>query len=236
MFDPRAMGHRHRQFLTLIVGLTLCAGPSLLAFGCGAEAAEDPTADQTSLVGTSVPSPETSAHTTSSAAPDSTTTAAPPHLTARTPQAAFVYLSERLTSIPVYSPAYLPTEAALAATWWPVTEIQRPSDYTGPAIDNPRVYEANGVAVAAQVVLAVGKGSLAILENYRGDLGDVVGETVGEVGGNKATRYSVGDGTAVQWSDEGLWFVVFGRNISASEVTKVALSMGKSSSDLTTSQ
>jgi hypothetical protein len=227
MSDPRTLGHRPTLVMTLLVGVALWAGSGFLAFGCGAVQGGE-NADQTTAL-TSGPSQATSLPTTDREAP--TTSTATPALTARTPSAAFLYLSERLTSFPVYSPAYLPAEAALAATWWPVTELHLPSDYQGPHVDNPRVDEAHGKAVAAQVILEVGQGWLAVLENYRGDLGDVAGDVVGEIQGNRATLYSVGGGTAVQWSDEGLWFVVFGRNLPASEVAKVALSMEKTISE-----
>ena len=236
MFDPWTPRYRPSVLAALVVGLALWAGSGFLAIGCGATAAAGGGTVQTSLATTSVTSEATSTRTTTSAASDSTTSTTTPAMTERTPEAAFAYLSERLDSIPVYSPTYLPADTTLAATWWPVTQLQRSSDYHGADLENPRVDEADGTAVAAQVVLAVGKGWLAVLENYRGDLGDVAGEVVGNVQGNRATLYSVGGGTTVQWSDGGLWFVVFGGNLSGSEVTKVALSMGKTMSDSGSSQ
>lgn len=106
-------------------------------------------------------------------------------------------------------------------------QVDKPEDYTGVEVPNPRVDESNGRAVAAQVVLQVERGWLAVLENFRGDLGDVTGENVGAVQGHQAKLYAVSGGTVVQWSDEGMWYAVFGRDVPVSEVTKVALSMEK---------
>ena len=63
---------------------------------------------------------------------------------------------------------------------------------------------------------------LLLLEDFRGDLGDVTGRPVGEVAGHLAFLYAVNDGTLVQWSDEGRWYGLFSRNMPADEVVNLA--------------
>ena len=88
MSDPRTLGHRPAFVMTLLVGVALWAGSGFLAFGCGVTEGADK-ADQATVV-TSGPSEATSLPTAGSEA--STTSTATPALTARTPDAAFLYL------------------------------------------------------------------------------------------------------------------------------------------------
>jgi hypothetical protein len=64
-----------------------------------------------------------------------------------------------------------------------------------------------------------------IIENFRGDLGDVRGTPVGNVAGRPATLYEFADGSLVQWSDQGAWYGVFGRGVDAADVLGTALSL-----------
>jgi hypothetical protein len=137
----------------------------------------------------------------------------------------FADLAVQLAPVPVYAPTSLPAGASLADTWWPVVQLEKPGDYDGQEIENPRIDAMDGRAVSAQVVIRIGNGWLLLLQNYRGDLGDVEGEMVGEVGGQNATAFAMDGGTLIQWSDGGSWYAVFGRNLSADQVIAVALSM-----------
>jgi hypothetical protein len=77
------------------------------------------------------------------------------------------------------------------------------------------------------VVFSRGTGWIVVVENFRGDLGDVTGREVGSVGGHGATLYeNVNGGTLVQWSDGGRWYGVFGRDVPTEEVVSLALGMG----------
>lgn len=227
MFGWRRSKRRSLLLVTVVAGPVVLAVSGFLALGCGLDPQPRESTTNASLVTTTLASADTTGPTieiltTSTAARD-------------TPAFAFAGLfsdlARRLAPTPVYAPTYLPAGATLAATWWPVMQIEKPADYHGVDLPNPRVDEADGKAVAAQVVMQVGQGWLAVVENYRGDLGDVENEDVGEVDGHHARLYSVNGGTAVQWSDGGMWYAVFGRNVSPAEVTKVALSMEKAAPD-----
>ena len=61
------------------------------------------------------------------------------------------------------------------------------------ALGNPRVL-GSGAEAEIQVMFRAGEGWLAILENFRGDLGDVSGTPVGSVAGNPATLYEINGG------------------------------------------
>jgi hypothetical protein len=113
----------------------------------------------------------------------------------------------------------------MPADWWPVLYLHGPAEYEGPLVANPRVSAGPDGAVEAQVVLQRGNGWLVILENFRGDLGEVTGAAVGEIAGHSAHLYEVNGGTLVQWSDGGSWYGVFGRGVPATEVVQLALSV-----------
>ena len=81
------------------------------------------------------------------------------------------------------------------------------------------------------MVFQAGDGWLAILENFRGDLGDVTGTPVGSVAGNPATLYEVNGGELVQWSQDGRWYGVFGRGVARDVVVAVALGMQPASAE-----
>lgn len=138
---------------------------------------------------------------------------------------AFEQLAKDLAPLPVYAPSYLPAGSIIPDLWWPVLELSAPEEYVGAEQANPMVERAEGAAVSGQVVVQVESGWLLFFQNFRGDLGDVAGEPVGEVAGRAATQFLVGDAVVIQWSDEGKWYGVAGRGLPASEVRKVALSM-----------
>jgi hypothetical protein len=146
-------------------------------------------------------------------------------------KALFSDLSHALAPVVVYAPSYLPAGASITAAWWPVLEVADPGDYHGPEFSNPRVDAGEGSPAAAQVVIQIGNGWLAILENFRGDLGDVEGEVVGEIQGHVAKMYVVNECAVVQWSDAGRWYAVVGRAVPVAEVVTVAVSMQEAVTD-----
>ena len=137
----------------------------------------------------------------------------------------FADLARTLAPLTVYGLSELPPGASIAAEWWPALSMDSPSDYHGPIVANPRVSDSPQGSQEAQVLLKLGDGWLLILENFRGDLGEVTGSAVGTVAGRPATLYEVADGVLVQWSDQGAWYGVFGRGIGAEEVVRTALSV-----------
>jgi hypothetical protein len=116
----------------------------------------------------------------------------------------------------------LPPEASIASEWWPAIEIGSPAAYDGPPIANPRVSDAPAGFREAQVLLKMKEGWLMIIENFRGDLGDVRGVSVGEVEGRPADMYQLSGGVLVQWSDREAWYGVFGRGVEPEVVLAVA--------------
>jgi hypothetical protein len=223
-------------FVTLAVCLAAVTGAIFLDFGCGESIELRASTTRAPIVTTALGSVETSASTVEAASSTTSSTGVDDPMLAIGPNRVFSDLCLLMAPTPVYFPTYLPTGSTVAATWWPLMQVDEPRDYHGGDLSNPHIDEADGRAVAAQVVLQVERGWLAILENFRGDLGDVSGEDIGAVQGHQARLYAVNGGTVVQWSDEGMWYAVFGRNVSAAEVTKVALSMGKAVADPAESQ
>jgi len=124
----------------------------------------------------------------------------------------------------IYAPTTLPDGAERAASWLPVIDSTDPALYDGPLRTNPYVM-GSGVDAEIQVVYTLDSGWIVVVENFLGDLGDVNGESVGEVGGHPATFYSVNGGDLVQWSDGGRWYGVFGRGVGSGAVLATALGM-----------
>jgi hypothetical protein len=137
----------------------------------------------------------------------------------------FADLAQALAPMPVYGLDELPSGVIMAPEWWPVVEIEVPSEYDGPAIANPRVSGEGEIDQEVQIVFSDGDGWVVVLENFRGDVGDVDGESAGTVAGNVATLYEVNGGVLVQWSDDGRWYGVFGRGVSEADVVEMAVSM-----------
>lgn len=133
-------------------------------------------------------------------------------------------LAESMAGVPVFGVRSLPEGVKVAETWWPV--IEGPDGVLGERPDvNPRVVGEGGDEAEGQVVLSSGTGWLVVIENFRGDLGDITGETVGSVSGQRAFLYEVNGGWLVQWAFEGRWYGVFGRNVSADTVRALAIDM-----------
>ncbi len=112
----------------------------------------------------------------------------------------------------------------MAGTWVPVISSADPGSYDGPQRRNPYVV-GTGLEAEVQVVYRVGAGWLVIIENFRGDLGDVTGENVGSVGDSPATLFSVNGGELVQWGNNGCWYGVFGRGLAREVILAAALGM-----------
>jgi len=138
----------------------------------------------------------------------------------------FAEMAAAAAPMTVYGLAELPEGATVPAEWWPIVDVETPSEYTGPSTANPRVIVGREGDAEAQLVVEYQGGWLAFLQNFRGDLGDVKGEDVGAVDGHAASLYEVNGGVLVQWSDSGRWYGVFARGVAPDEVARVALQMG----------
>ena len=152
---------------------------------------------------------------------DSTSTSAAATLSA----SVFSDLAVSASPMPVYGLAEIPLGATVPAHWWPVLDADDPAVYEGPPTGNPRVLGGQGYGIEAQLVMEFQGGWVAVLENFRGDLGDTSGVEVGVVAGHRAFLYAVNGGSLVQWSDGGRWYGVFGRGVSSQTVVDIALEM-----------
>jgi len=128
-----------------------------------------------------------------------------------------IALARALAPVPVYGPVPVPSEIAASDPWWPVHEVEAPEDYRGPVTDNPRV-SGDGMAREGQLVLRWHDAWVILLENFRGDLGDMIGEPAGQVEGHPVYEYQLNGGVLVQWSDRGAWFGVFARGLETGEM------------------
>jgi len=134
-------------------------------------------------------------------------------------------LAESVAPVRVYGLQSLPQGWSVAPQWWPAITLEDPSLYEGEARANPLVSGAEAGEPQIQLVLEQAGGWLVIVENFRGDVGEVRGELVGAVAGNEARLYQVNGGMLVQWSDGGRWYGVFGRGIPERVVVETALAM-----------
>ena len=125
----------------------------------------------------------------------------------------------------VYGIAELPKGATVPAEWWPIVDVETPSEYTGPPTANPRVIVGQEDDAQVQLVVEYQGGWVGSLQNFRGDLGDVQGQDGGVVDGHPARQYEVNGGVLVQWRDEGRWYGLFARGVAADEVIRLALQM-----------
>jgi hypothetical protein len=137
---------------------------------------------------------------------------------------AFVELADEMGTVPVFGLTSLPGGMEVSSEWWPVVE-QWERGASQEISANPRVEGASGGEPQGELLLKCGDGWLDVLANFRGDLGDVSGESLGEVSGMPAYLYQVGGGWLVQWSYEGRWYGVFGRGVPRDVVTSTALGM-----------
>jgi hypothetical protein len=147
------------------------------------------------------------------------------HSSSRAVAQIFVDLATRLAPMPVYGLAELPPGASVPEEWWPVVEMEAAEYYDGPTAPNPRILDAGESDGEAQLVLEDGGGTMVILENFRGDLGNVNGVETGVVAGHTARLYEVNGGLLVQWSDGGRWYGVFARGVPEEDVVATALQM-----------
>jgi hypothetical protein len=138
--------------------------------------------------------------------------------------AAFRQLAESMPAVTVFGLESLPSGMEVAVGWWPLLEGTEPEALEW-RVPNPRVERPTSSEPEGQLLLSCGDGWLAVLENFRGDLGDVMGESVGSVAGSPANLYQVNGGWLVQWSFDGRWYGVFGRGVPRDVVTSTALSM-----------
>ena len=205
--------HRaHRQLLAVALPFLAALLVSLLVAGCGQSLPAD------GATAPDVPNSTTSS-LPSTPPSDSVTSAQPEDV-----DDLFAELAATCEPMTVFAPTVLPEDAVLADRWYPVLESQDPGAYDGPPAGNPQVL-GSGADSEIQVIFQAGEGWLAILENFRGDLGDVTGTAVGSVAGNAAAVYEVNGGELVQWSQDGLWYGVFGRGIGRDDTVAVALGM-----------
>jgi hypothetical protein len=200
-----------RALLLPVIGLGLVLG----VVACTAGGAGGPTTETTAGFGTATSAaktPPSSTVTTGTGDEDGDIAAL------------FGELAAAAAPMTVFTPTYLPADATLGEHWLPVIDSPKPEGYAGPPVSNPQVL-GSGADSEIQVILRSGEGWLAIIENFRGDLGDVSGSPVGSVAGNTAMLYEVNGGDLVQWSQDGLWYGVFGRGVSRDETMAVALGM-----------
>jgi hypothetical protein len=203
----------HRQPLVIALLALAALLMSLLVLGCG----QSPLAD--GATAPDVPSSATSSVSSTSSS-DSVTSVRPEEV-----DDLFAELAATSRPMTIFAPAVLPEDAVLADRWFPVLESQDPGAYGGPPAVNPQIV-GSGADSEIQVVFQAGEeGWLSILENFRGDLGDVTGTPVGSVAGNAAVLYEVNGGELVQWSQDGLWYGVFGRGMGKDDIVAVALGM-----------
>ena len=125
----------------------------------------------------------------------------------------------------VYAPTLLPNSTVAPDTWWPISEVDSPSAYAGPRVSNPHILSEEGGLPEIRVALKSSDGWLEIIEDVRGDLGDIEGTSIGTISGRQATLYVVEGCYCVQWSDEGIWYAVFARGWSEEDIREVALDM-----------
>ena len=215
-------------------GLLILAHLLLLAAGCGS--AQPPSTEaaavgspKTSTVATAtLPAPATTAAAEETVPPYASSTSSETWGTDARIQAAFIATATALDPVLVYAPTALPPGAELAESWRPVmgAEQNAPPDSgpAGPPVSNPRL-RLEGSEPQAEVLVEVPGGGLLFLDNFRGDLGDVTGEAVGDVAGRPAFQHELAGGTLVQWSDTGRWYAVYGWGEGAEHVVPVTQEM-----------
>lgn len=196
-------------------GLAVVSTVLAIALGCGACAPRSMSGEPVTAVGSTETSPRSTSSTLSGSPAGAESGGAE----------VFVALAAAVAPVPAFGLAELPAESTVAAEWWPVLEGEPAAPVEGATVANPWVSKVEGVDREAQLLLDCGGGWLVIIVNFRGDLGDVVGEEVGAVGGNRALLYEVNGGNLVQWSHEGRWYGVFGRGVSKEVVVETALNM-----------
>lgn len=137
-------------------------------------------------------------------------------------QSVFQNIASKLAPMKTY--AISPPEGfSLADKWWPVAEVSGPEEYFGASIENPKIDVRKSGMGSAEVVFEGASGWLEVLDNYRGDLGDIQGKSVGKVKGHAASLYQVGGALVVLWNESGMWYAVVGRGVTQDELVAVSL-------------
>ena len=137
---------------------------------------------------------------------------------------AFAEVSTQVGEMTFYVPGTLLVGSELHHCWWPASSGQEYDAQADSGEPNPHV---SGVDASAEVrvLLKVAGGWVEILEGVHGDLGELPNEAAGEVAGHPARSYRLLGGHLVQWSDNGRWYAVYGRGVSADDVERVAQGM-----------
>ncbi|MFH0917397.1 MAG: hypothetical protein V1912_13260 [bacterium] len=236
---PRKRSTRDVPRFVGVAALALCLGvlgAGGIDSGCGSgqellgpvssEASTPTTASGSSSVTTAsgtAASSATAATAATSAPSPTAVVAGPPSLSAIAQ--VFADIAKLTAPTPTYGLVELPAGISIPADWWPVLSTTAPGDHGGPVVSNPRITGEIPGAQEVQLVLRMSDGWLVVLENFRGDLGDVTGSPVGRVAGHIATLYALNGGVLVQWSDQGAWYGVFGRGVPSTDVVRIALGM-----------
>jgi hypothetical protein len=205
----------------LYIATALTATLAILAGGCGTFASSAAPAPVSGSESTALPTTAEPATTSSMASTTSSiaSTAAP------SLDAVFEAIALAMAPVHVYGWDDLPAEATVDPDWWPVIQVDDPAAYDGERLANPRIVGQGSDEPQAELVLRLGEGWLLLFENFRGDLGDVQGRSVGAVGGREAMLYDVNGGQVVQWSDAGRWYSVFGRGVATNRLVEIALAL-----------
>jgi hypothetical protein len=202
--------------MTMVIALGLIVGCGQAP---GSTATTDAITPTSASASTSQPPPEPSI-TTQSLPESSTTIEAEP----AGAEEVFARLAASVRPMTVFAPTILPQGATLSPRWLPVIDSPDPQTYDGVARNNPYVV-GPGADSEIQVVFQTDQGWFVVIENFRGDLGDVSGAPVGSVAGEAATLYEVNGGELVQWSKDGLWYGIFARGLKRDAILAIALGM-----------
>jgi hypothetical protein len=186
-----------RSMLPYVCGLTLCLVVLSVCLGCGG--------------------------TRASAVSASSSSVAPASSESDSLGSLLGEIARAVKPMPLYGWLRLPAGARVPDQWWPALDLSAPSEYRGGPVDNPWVTGADSTEPQMQYLLQIGGGWLMLFANFRGDLGDTQGHSVGNVAGHTATLYDVNGGQLVQWSDGGRWYGVFGRGVAEDVLVSIAL-------------
>jgi hypothetical protein len=201
--------------LRLVVVFGVVCLIAALPAGCGRAEAPSGTAPVTGDRQSTDPPTSTTALRPTSVTSDS-------HLSAV--DTVFAKLAGEVRPLVVFAPSVLPEGAQMTEAWAPVIDSPDVAQYAGSERGNPWVV-GQGADAEVQVVFRVGDGWLVVIENFHGDLGDAAGSDAGTVAGQPAALFSVNGGKLVQWSRNGCWYGVFGRDVLLDDLLAVAAGM-----------
>lgn len=239
--DGSEWGTRWRGSLPTIMcaGLLVSTVVLLIIGACGGATATDHTQPAVSVSSVAIERTTTSAGQPGSAAPSepsasgasADTAAALPtsedaeeQAIAADVRSCFADLVAIMAPARVFAPTWLPPGATLANGYWPVFSALEPPVSTDGLLPNPYISGTSALP-SAEILLSVDDGWLLFLQNFRGDLGDIAGVSLGEVAGYPARVYEIGSGKLVQWSADGCWYGVFARGKTTALIDSVALNM-----------